>query len=344
MTKIIKAENIEALAIGAGILGSGGGGNPYYELEIAKYELSKTGQVNVVSLDDLADDDLVLPIGFMGAPLVSQEKLPNGREFLLIFEQFKKHYGIYPKAIFSAEIGGSNALAPIIASCRSGIPILDGDLIGRAYPKLQMASANLFGVSCAPAFLADSLGSTMVVNTSTANNLEEIARHITVACGSSLAIGMYVMTGTQAKQAVIRETVSKAIELGNIALAKSDYLHKICHTTAGKIIGQGTITDIDQSIKNGFLEGEVVITIGEGSIRIIYQNEYLAAYQGEKIAACTPDIITIFDEESATPILSDTLIYGLRVAVVSFPADKIWYTQEGIRLVGLEAFKIKQEQ
>lgn len=344
MTNIIKAENVEAMAVGAGILGSGGGGNPYYELEIAKYELGKVGQAPVISVDDLADDDLVLPMGFMGAPLVSQEKLPNGREFLLIFEQFKRHFGKFPRAILSAEIGGANALAPIVASCRSGIPILDGDLLGRAFPQLQMASTNLFGVSCAPSFMADSLDNTMIVNATDANKLEEIARHITVACGSSLAIGMYVMTGKQAKQAVIRGSVSKTIELGNIALAKGDYLNQLCKATGGQIIGRGMITDINQTINNGFLEGVVIITGREEAIKITYQNEYLAAYQKGKLTTCTPDIITIFDEESATPLLSDTLIYGLRVAVISFPSDKIWYTPEGLKLVGPEAFKIMQEQ
>jgi hypothetical protein len=341
MTKIIKAENVEALAVGAGILGSGGGGNPYYELEIAKYELSKVGEINVLSVDDLADDDLVLPIAFMGAPLVSQEKLSNGREFLSIFEEFKKYYGKYPKAIFSAEIGGANAISPIIASCRSGIPLLDGDLLGRAYPELQMSAANLFGVSCAPSFLADCLDNTMVVNARNANKLEEIARQITVACGSSLAIGVYVLTGKEAKQVVIKGTVSKAIILGDLALAQGDYLSKLCQATSGKIIGRGIICDIKQNINNGFLEGEAIIDSEDGQIKITYQNEYLAVYQQQKLSACTPDIITIFDEESATPILSDTLIYGLRVAIVSFPADKIWYTPAGLKLVGREAFKIK---
>ncbi len=43
--KIITAMDVEAFAIGAGILGSGGGGNPYYDSLVARRMLEKKGTV-----------------------------------------------------------------------------------------------------------------------------------------------------------------------------------------------------------------------------------------------------------------------------------------------------------
>src|SRR3546814_5905999 len=68
------------LASGAAFLGSGGGGDPYYSLLLAEAALARCGRFEVVSLADVADDALLAPCGWIGAPTVSVEKLPNGGE------------------------------------------------------------------------------------------------------------------------------------------------------------------------------------------------------------------------------------------------------------------------
>jgi DUF917 family protein len=70
------------LAIGAAFLGSGGGGDPYYGRLLGEAEIARTGAFELVSLASLADDALVAPCGWIGAPTVSIEKLPNGNEAL----------------------------------------------------------------------------------------------------------------------------------------------------------------------------------------------------------------------------------------------------------------------
>ena len=58
---------LERLAIGAGILGTGGGGNPYLGKIHAKLLLSKGHTLTVVSKDEVPDDALITSVGFMGA-------------------------------------------------------------------------------------------------------------------------------------------------------------------------------------------------------------------------------------------------------------------------------------
>lgn len=104
--KQITHEEIDSLAIGATILGSGGGGSPGNELWMAKRALKTFGPVQLVGVNDLPDDALIVPIAFMGAPLITSEKLASGREFDALLEMIEKVYGRKPDALLPAEIGG----------------------------------------------------------------------------------------------------------------------------------------------------------------------------------------------------------------------------------------------
>lgn len=64
----LNAEDIEYLAIGAAVLGTGGGGDPYLGKLMAKQAIKEKGPVRLISVDDLADDDWVIPTAMMGAP------------------------------------------------------------------------------------------------------------------------------------------------------------------------------------------------------------------------------------------------------------------------------------
>lgn len=43
-------------------------------------------------------------------------------------------------ALFSAEVGGSNCMAPLYVGGRMDLPVVDCDLMGRAFPELQVGS------------------------------------------------------------------------------------------------------------------------------------------------------------------------------------------------------------
>ena len=75
--RILTIDDIEALALGAWILGTGGGGTPYHRL-LNMRELYKAGrEVTLIDPMSLADDALVAVLSNMGAPLVGQERLAD---------------------------------------------------------------------------------------------------------------------------------------------------------------------------------------------------------------------------------------------------------------------------
>jgi DUF917 family protein len=339
--RTIQKEDLQLLALGCAFLGSGGGGNPAYDQLIAEHALETYGPIQVISIDELDDDALVVPMAFVGAPLIASEKLSSGREFETIIrhlEQRRKKMVLMP-----AEIGGANGLCAIAVAAKLGLPVLDADSLGRAYPQIQMTSCNLFGVKASPAYFADSLGNLVVIEAENAHALERIGRHVSISMGSSCAVAIYLMEGREAKRVLIPNTLSQALSIGQ-SILRGDPTQGIC-------LIQGIITEVKQEIKNGFLQGSVKINSDQKMVEVLYQNEFLLAKEGEAILATTPDILTIIEVESGTPITSDGLCYGLRVALLAVPAPKIWQTEAGLALVGPQYFgyavdyqPVKQEQ
>jgi len=130
----VDAEALESIAIGAGILGTGGGGNPYIGKLRARRLLEQGYQVTVLSPTEVADDAYVASVGGMGAPTVGIEKLEKGDEAIEALRALERHAGVRVDAIIPCEIGGGNSNAPMIVAGLGGLPMVDADGMGRAFP------------------------------------------------------------------------------------------------------------------------------------------------------------------------------------------------------------------
>lgn len=325
-------EDLDALAIGAAILGSGGGGAPSYNRKLTEYCFVQYGTPKIIPPDKLSEDDFILPVAFMGAPLVALEKLPSGKEFPAILHALEKECGRKITALVAAEIGGANAFTPLWVGALLGLPVVDGDLIGRAFPELQMNSCHLHGLSCSPSALADATGDVLVMYPDSMEELERIARAETVRRGSRAAIALPPMSGDVAKKVLVPGTLTQAIQLGK-ALSLEDLLT----VGRGRLIGEGIITDVNHTITGGFLQGNIRIE-GKETLELRYQNEFLVAKGNHGIVARTPSIITVLDQEFSTPITTAELAFGLSVKVIVLEAPAIWETPKGMALVGPEYF------
>lgn len=73
--RFLTEESVDKIAVGAAVLGTGGGGDPYVGKLVAKQAIKKYGPVKVISLDELDDDALVVPVSGMGSPVITIEKL-----------------------------------------------------------------------------------------------------------------------------------------------------------------------------------------------------------------------------------------------------------------------------
>jgi uncharacterized protein len=340
--KALTIDDLEDLSYGAAILGSGGGGDPSYASLMARYLIEKHGPIQIVTVEELKEDDLLVPLSLMGAPLINTERLLSGSELRILLETIEERLGKKPTVLMSAEIGGANAFTSLLAAAKLKLPVLDADMIGRAFPELQMSSCFLANRKSTPAVMVDCLGNKVIIETANAKTLEKIARSVTVSMGSSSAVGFYLMEGSEVPKSVVTGSLSQAMHFGNaIKTAREsgkDPIQALLQIVNGKILGRGTLIDVDQEVKDGFLQGSTTILCENGKIQLLYQNEYLLAKKGSEVLASTPDIFVLLDENSGAPLTSEMLRYGLQVALLAISAPKIWQTKEGLKLVEPKVF------
>lgn len=340
---LLTKNDIEEIALGATIVGSGGGGDPLYHKLMVQRQIEQYGPIELISCDELLDDDLIIPLSMMGAPLVGIERLHTGREFAALLSMVAKVYGKKPCAILPSEIGGANALTPFLCSGELSIPVLDADIIGRAFPELQMSSAEIMGISACPAFMGDCYGNGVAIGARSGITLERYARALTIEMGSVALVAIYPMTGAQVKQgAVLAGSVSRVQKIGKFMLdairKQQSVVQQIVTHLGVRSLGLGMVDDIKCSIQDGFMRGSVTIFCNGLNMIIDYQNEYLVVRQDNRVVASVPDIIVLLEEETGLPVTSERLCYGLRVHILVLDSPDIWKTDKGLALVGPRQF------
>ena len=338
----ISVKALDDIALGAAVLGTGGGGDPYIGKLMAQHSLRLRGDVPLLDPMDLDDDDLVVPTAMMGAPTVMLEKIPRGEEIVTAFKALETYLGRKVRATMSAEAGGLNSTTPFTVAAEMGIPLVDGDMMGRAFPELQMCIPTLYGVTATPMAIADEKGNNAVINTISNKWTETLARLLTVEMGCVAMIALYPMTGRQVKECCVLGTITTLERIG-VTLREARAQHRdpveaVRAATNGHVIWRGKVADVERRTETGFARGEAAIA-GTGefdgdTLRISFQNEFLVARTDDRVLATTPDLITVLDAETGEPITTESLRYGFRVVVLAMPGDPRWETPAGLEVVG----------
>jgi len=330
------------LARGCAVLGAGGGGDVSTGLLAALQAVESFGPVKLVDLDDLPDDGLIMSCGFIGAPTVSIEKLGNGAEGRRLREGIEEVLGRGVTALMPAEIGGSNGLQPIGWAAQLGLPLVDADGMGRAFPEAQQLTMEVAGISPSPCVMADERGNTLVVRAVDGPWLERIARAVAIAVGGSAASAAYSLSVAEAKVATVRRSVSLAVRVGRALEAGDDPISGLARELGARRLLDGRIVDVDRRTSGGFVRGSVVIEgLGDDAERLLrleVQNENLVALEEGFVLASVPDIITVLDSQSGDAISTELLRYGQRVSVIAFACDPVWRTAAGLAVTGPRAF------
>ncbi|WP_242202139.1 DUF917 domain-containing protein [Aestuariivivens insulae] len=350
MRKISKQE-IDYIAMGSTVLGTGGGGDPYIGKLLAKEAINKNGKVSLIKAEELPDDALVVPIAAFGAPMILVEKLFSGKEFISAFEMMEEYLGKKIDAVMPAEAGGLNGVIPFSVAAEKQIPLVDADGMGRAFPRLEMVTFTLHDIPVSPIIQADEKGNKNVYHA--INNVwgETLVGATTIQMGGSCAIGCYPMTGKQVKESAVHGIVSYAETLGKAIIdAKKqgkNPLNSLIETAKAIKLFYGKISNVTIKTEGRWNKGVCeILGINDyecSTMQLDFQNEFLMAKKDGKPVAITPDLIVLIDAENAQPITAETIQYGTRVVVLAMKADEQWRTSGGIELGGPKKFGYKEK-
>lgn len=352
----ITRDDLPDLARGAAILGTGGGGDPHLGKAMVGYALAAgSGEVTVHSVDEIADDAFVVPIASMGAPTISHEKLPSRDEPVHALRAIERHLGKTADAIVPVEVGGVNSMVPFLVAAQTGLPVVDGDGMGRAFPELQMKTFAAYGVAGSPAALAGVGGETVIVDTGPDNHrMEWLARGVTIRLGGAALIAEFSMTGRQLKDTAVRGSLTLARRIGSaLRTARSEHrepLDALAETIATtdyqhmRTLFRGKVVDVERRTVGGFARGTARLeAFGAGDELVIsFQNEHLQATLDGRVLCTVPDLICVLDSESGEAITTEAMRYGQRVTVIGIAAPPIMRTEAALDAFGPAAFDLDE--
>ena len=343
MKRLLDPDSLRALARGCAVLGAGGGGDPYQGLLQALQATEDYGPALLVDIDELPDDSLIMPCGSIGAPTVSIEKIENGDEGGRLREHLEFVTGGKVAALMSAEIGGSNGLLPVAWAARTGLPLVDADGMGRAFPEVPQVTMHLAGISPSPAVMTDERGNLIVFRAISGHWIERLERAAAVEFGGAACSTEFSLTAAQARTATVRGSVSMAIRIGQaVTCAEGSPVAALIAEMGAFRLLTGKVSDVERHTTKGFVRGSVVVEgLGDDAgrlLRLELQNENLVALERGRVLASVPDLISVLDSETADAIVTERIAYGQRVTVIAFPCDPVWRTARGIEIAGPRAF------
>lgn len=328
--KTVNEIGISDIICGATFLGSGGGGSPKNGLELLK-SISASVRADGARMADpqeVPDYSMICVIAGMGAP---EALLRRGweDEDVPALRMFEQAVGRKMDYVIAIETGGFNSIVPIHAAVANGIPIVDGDGVGRAVPQLEMTMYSVHKLPIAPVAVADPRGNSAVCYPIDPPMAERMARALTVEFGMKAGLACHPMAGWQMKRAVIPGTYAKSQRVGRAIREAgkkgADPINAVVAVSGGWELARGSVKDKKVETRGGFDYGSVFLD----GLRVDYKNENIIAWDGNKPKVISPDLICWLSVDGR-PLTNADIRTGMEVAVIGIKAHKSWRTPEGL--------------
>jgi len=333
---ILMGGDIEPLLEGLTIFGTGGGGSPLFGKAIMENDFKKGRKYVLVDAQDIKDDALVVSGGIMGSvgaiDTMDMDSVvqhwEERFELAQALEVMEELLGKKVDYLVPFELGGLNTPVILSLGARAGIPVINGDGLGRAAPETQMTSFLGHGISLTPMPLVDDKGNVIIVKDS--QNIffpDQVGRWMITNAGGMGANNHYPMSGKQLKFSVVPGTVTKALKVGKAIINSQDkqesLVDVVSNSIGGHILFRGIVGEVKEEDRGGFLHKVVVVKgIGRYSNRrakLIVKNEVMLCQVEKRIACIFPDLIIILSSKTGKAIMSSRLRKREDVSIIVAP-------------------------
>ena len=267
--------DIDWLSVGCYILGCGGGGSPHLASIEAKQLLREGKTLSIIDAEDLPPSALLPPIGKLGSPMVSVER-PGGKLRSDALDIMRAHLGLDDfEATLCVEVGGSNGLTPLLSGSEEHPvrPMVDGDLMGRAYPTWEMITPTLYNNdvnNLLPVSLASGTGTDMLLQRAQDTlAVDSVLRACCVTMGCSAGVVSRPLTAEEFLDQGLLNThslswrIGRAVRLAQKAFGEGTAADAIIEQCGGAdaaaIIFEGKIIDVSNILFKGHSIGQLLI-------------------------------------------------------------------------------------
>ncbi len=358
-------EQIEDFVHGLTFLGTGGGGGPAESgIKTLIAERDAGRPVGWVDTDELPDDAWTVSVAGMGgrAPregppaeeltalgLVS-EKFPMRATLPAAVNELAAYKGVKVSAVIPIELGSGNTPGPMLVANQLGVPTLDGDYAGRAIPELTNCKPEIFGVPITPIAYVDKWGDVVLVRDVASTEMaDRIGRMLCLAGYSGIGIACYLLQAKDAKQYMVRSSLSKALALGaarrKALAANKDPVDVLAKAAGGWVLFKGEVSEAEWENRAGFMFGygthhlKGVEEDAGHTGKVWYKNENHIVWKDDKPFVTSPDLIALVDLDTGEAKPNSVVAAGQRLAVIGTKAsDPAYRTEKGLTILSPQHF------
>ncbi len=225
----------------------------------------------------------------------------------------------------------------------NGHVIVDADPVGRAVPEITHSTYYMAGLPAAPIYTANAFGETFVLEgIRDDRRAETLVRALSTVSGHDIAAIDHALPMRDLRKALIKGTISKALDLGAAwraaRAAKEDVAQVIAAKGGGLVAFEGDISACTYAVRDGFTIGTIELN-GSGRcakrlMKISVKNENMACWCDGEVLATVPDLICLIDRRAGRQISNPDCHVGQAVSVVLLPAPEVFRTEQGLCIFG----------
>lgn len=329
MRRILTEKDVEPAVRGGSVYAAGGGGWADHGRRLG-YAAVGAGAPELVSIDELDEDDFIATAAAIGAPASTTPWEMRGVDYVEAVQLLNEALGVPVAGLMVGQNGKSSTLNGWLPSAILGCKVVDavGDI--RAHPTGDMGSIGMAG-SPQP-MIQTAVGGNreqnryieLVVEGATAK-ISPILRTAADMSGGFIASARNPLPASYVASHAALGGISMALDLGHAILAAEPkgpaaIIDAIVDKTGGVILAEGEITAKNVVYTpEAFDIGTVTIGRGETALTLHVMNEYMAIDDaaGNRIASF-PDVITTLSQD-AEPLSVGQLQVGMKVHILHVP-------------------------
>ncbi|MDQ0563161.1 DUF917 family protein [Rhizobium mesoamericanum] len=333
MGRILVEKDVEAAVKGGSVYAAGGGGWADHGRMLG-YAAVNIGKPELVSIDELNDDDWIATAAAIGAPASTTPWEMQGIDYVKAVQLLQDELGETLSGLIIGQNGKSSTLNGWLPSAILGTKVVDavGDM--RAHPTGDMGSIGMAGSpeqmiqTAVGGSRAENRYIELVVKGATAK-ISPILRAAADQSGGFIASCRNPLRASYVRANAALGGISMALALGEAIIAAekiggSAVIDAICKTTGGQILAEGIITKKDVVYtREAFDIGTIVVGSGDKAVTMHVMNEYMAVddIEGKRIATF-PSVITTLSPEGE-PLSVGQLKSGMHVFILHVPMSTI---------------------
>lgn len=357
--KLENREDCQDFINGLLYFGTGGGGGAAWGMEMLTSLLDEGHSIEMVDVSDIPDDVLTCTAYGTGSisedvPETEAEIDALGKEKGLVnkyghrvmevaVRELGEYLGQEIGAIVPVELGAGNAPAPLVTGIRMGIPVVDGDFGGRAYPEEMQSTLFLLDRKPYPLTIVDWWGNILTMKEACNTEMvERIGKMISTAVYGGTFMAASVMDGRTMKETVIPGTFTMSLAVGRAIRsaieAGQDPVFAAVEASDGWMLFDGVISGQEWQDIEGTMRGTTHIDgVGEfegQKMKVWFMNENQVSWIDDEPFVCSPDLITIVERDTCIGYSNSDIEAGQRVAVVGMKCVPIFRTEMGLKWCG----------